>query len=78
MMTAIVAIIGIISTLVSWFFNPKRIIYSQLDSVYLKLEGLYVKRDEALLINDSDALTTITGDILRLCKTKNILLQRLR
>ena len=77
-LTIIASIVGIISTLVAWFFNPKRIIYSQLDAVYGQLEALYAKRDKALAENDSNTLTIVTASIIGLCKTKNILLQRLR
>lgn len=77
MLAAIVAALGIVSTLLAWFLNPKRVLYAQLDSIYKQLEDLYVKRDKALAENDSYTLTIVTANIVSLCKAKNNLLQRL-
>ena len=77
MITAIVSLLGIASTLCAWFFNPKRILYAELDSIYKQLEELYVKRDKALTANDSDALTVVTADIVKLSQRKASLFQRL-
>ncbi len=78
MITAITAALGIAATLLAWFLNPKRVLYSQLDSIFKQLETLYVKRDDALAKNDIDTITVITADIVKLCETKNRLLQRLK
>lgn len=77
MITLVTGVLGILGTLIAWYFNPKRIFYSQLDTIYKQLEGLYAKRDEALAKNDSDTLTIVTADILRLCTSKAVLLKRL-
>ncbi len=74
--SAIVGIIGIISTLLAWFLNPKRVLYAELDSIYKKLEVLYVQRDKALVENDSNTLTIVTSDIIRLSNRKNTIIQR--
>jgi len=77
MMTAIVSVLGIVSTVLAWKLNPRRLIYAELDSIYRKLEDLYKERDEALKNNDTDTLTRVTADIVRLAQRKNSLLQRL-
>ena len=73
----ITGVIGVISTLLAWFLNPRRQLYAELDQVYKQLEECYVKRDKALATNDSDGLTLVTADIVRLCNRKTSLLQRL-
>jgi hypothetical protein len=78
MVAVLTAALGIASTLIAWFFNPRRLIYSELDKIYLTLEALYGKRDKALQENNSDMLTVVTADIIKLCNRKAILLQRLR
>lgn len=77
MMVLITGIIGLLGTLAAWFLNPRRQIYAELDSIYKQLEECYVKRDKALVDNDSDTLTIVTADIIRLCTRKASLLQRL-
>ena len=77
MLAAITAALGIIATLCAWFLNPKRQVYAELDGIYKELELLYAKRDVALANNDSDTLTIVTADIVRLCQRKTVLLQRL-
>lgn len=77
MFTAIVAILGIASTLISWFFNPKQAIYRELDSIYKQLEALYVRRDKALETNNSPELTVVTASIVQLSTRKSSLFQRL-
>jgi hypothetical protein len=77
MITLITGVIGIVATLLAWFLNPRRQLYAQIDQVYKDLEADYVKRDIALAANDSDTLTIVTFDILRLCTLKTRLLQRL-
>lgn len=76
-LTIISSALGIVSTLAAWFFNPRRRLYAELDSIYKQLEVLYGKRDKALVKKDNDALTIVTADIIRLCNRKTILLQRL-
>ena len=73
----IALVLGILSTILAWNLNPKRLIYSELDGIYKKLDKLYGERDEALAKNDSDTLTRVTADIVRLAERKNSLLQRL-
>lgn len=73
----IASILGIVSTVLAWNLNPKRKIYAELDSIYKQLEVCYEIRDKALAENDSDTLTIVTSDILRLATRKNTLLQRL-
>lgn len=77
MIALITGIIGLASTLCAWYLNPKRQLYATIDSIYKQLEDLYVKRDKALSENDSIALTLVNANILRLCQTKNNILQRL-
>lgn len=77
MIAIIASALGIIGTLVAWKFNPRRVIYSELDAIYKRLDGLYGERDKALAENDSDTLTRVTADIIGLCQRKNTLLQRL-
>jgi hypothetical protein len=72
----IVGVIGIISTLLAWFLNPKRAMYAELDSIQKNLEQLYVKRDEALAKNDVNAITDISALIVGLRNRKNEILQR--
>ncbi len=70
-----IGVIGIISTLLAWFLNPKRRIQAELDAISKKLEVLYVQRDEALQKNDSDSLTAITSQLVKLYARKAVLLQ---
>jgi hypothetical protein len=70
-------ILGIAGTLCAWFFNPKRALYAELDSIYKQLEVAYAKRDKALQDHDSDTLTIANSIIIELCNRKAILLQRL-
>ncbi len=77
MVELITAIAGIIATLLAWFLNPKRAMYAELDSIYKQLEVLYAKRDKALADNDSDTLTIVTADIVKLFTRKTVLFQRL-
>jgi len=78
MITLITGVVGIVATLLAWFLNPRRQLYADIDKVYKDLEECYAKRDKALATNDSDTLTIVTADIVRLCARKTILLQRLR
>jgi hypothetical protein len=77
MLAAITGIIGIISTLLAWFLNPRRRLYAELDQIYKELEGWYVKRDKALIAHDDDTLTICNAAIIGLSSRKGILLQRL-
>lgn len=76
--SGIVALVGIISTIVAWKYNPKGAVNRELDKIYKELEELYAKRDKALQDHDNDSLTVITSDIMRLCARKTVLLQRLK
>jgi len=77
MIALLTGVVGIIATLLAWNLNPRRRLYAAIDLVYKELEDCYVKRDKALAENDSDTLTIVTADIVRLCETKARLLQRL-
>jgi hypothetical protein len=77
MLAAITAALGIIATLCAWFLNPKRRLYAELEQIYKDLEVLYAKRDKALANNDSDTLTVVTADIIKLCARKTRILQQL-
>lgn len=77
MLALITGVVGIIGTLLAWHMNPRRQLYAEIDKVYKQLEECYVKRDKALASNDSDTLTVVTADIIRLCAHKTTLLQRL-
>ncbi len=68
--------IGIASTLVAYYFNPKRMMYAELDGIAKKWEALNVKRDEALAKNDSDSLTIINASIDILRARQTVLLHR--
>lgn len=76
MLEIITGVLGIAGTLIAWFLNPKRLLYAELDSIYRELEDLYAKRDNALATNNTDELSSITSDIIRLSVHKNTLLQR--
>jgi hypothetical protein len=75
--TIIAGVVGITSTILAWKLNPRRRTYAELDSVYTQLEKLYKRRDKALAENNSDELTAVTVDIIRLRKKSHDLLQRL-
>jgi len=77
MIALITGVVGIVATLLAWFLNPRRQLYAKIDDVYKQLEECYVKRDKALATNDSDSLTLVTADIIRLCTLKTSLFQRL-
>ena len=74
--SAIVSLLGIISTLIAWNLNPKRKLYAELDSIFKQLDQLYKERDEALAKNDSDSLTIITASIVKLCQRKAYIFQQ--
>ena len=76
MITIIISVLGIISTLLAWFLNPRRRLYAELDAIYKKLEELYAARDKALISNDSVILTLVNADITKLLTRKAILFQR--
>ncbi len=76
MIELITAALGIAGTLIAWFLNPKRAMYAELDSIQRQLEELYVKRDDALSKNNSDVVTVVTADIIRLLNRKTQILQR--
>lgn len=78
MFTIIAGVLGIAGTLIAYFLNPKQAIYRELDAIYHQLEGLYVKRDQALENNDTNTLTLVTASIVQLSARKNTLFQRLK
>ncbi len=77
MITLITAILGIISTIAAWYFQPKRKLYSELDQLYNKLEKLYERRDKALMANDSNELTVCVKEISVLKIKKAMILKQL-
>jgi peptide subunit release factor 1 (eRF1) len=77
MIALLTGIVGLATTILAWYLNPRRQLYDEIDRTYRELEENYVKRDKALADNDSDALTAATAAIVRLCQIKNCLLQRL-
>lgn len=76
-LTLIVGIVGIISTIVAWKFNPKTQIYVELDKIMREIEQEEKRRDKALSDNNSGDLTIVTFALDRLRKRKTDLLQRL-
>jgi hypothetical protein len=78
MIALITGMVGIASTILAWFLNPRRKLYAELDSIYKTLEVCYEKRDKALQNGDNDTLTIVFADIVKLCQRKAVLLQRLR
>ena len=74
--SAIVALLGIASTLIAWNLNPKRRLYTELDSIFKQLDKLYKERDDALTNSDNDKLTIVNADIIKLCQRKAYLLQQ--
>lgn len=76
-LTLIVGIVGIISTIVAWKFNPKTQIYVELDKIMREIEQEEKRRDKALSDNNSGDLTIATFALDRLRKHKTDLLQRL-
>ncbi len=73
----LVGIIGIISTWMAWKFNPKRLMYEELDRIFSTWEKLNVQRDEALEKNDTDTLTIVVSELNKLRERKTEILQRL-
>jgi hypothetical protein len=74
-------IVGIISTLLAWFFAPQRKkdkLRQQLVDIYKDLEIQERKRDEALQSGDSNMLTIVTNNIIKLRNAKACILQQLR
>lgn len=78
MLTLIAGVVGIVSTILAWNLNPKRKSYAELDDIYKKLDRLYEERDAALVNHDSDTLSRVTADIVRLSARKRCILQRLK
>ena len=74
--SAIVAILGIASTLIAWNLNPKRRLYAELDSIFKQLDKLYKERDDALTNHDNDKLTIVNADIIKLCQRKAYIFQQ--
>ena len=74
--SAIVALLGIASTLIAWNLNPKRRLYAELDSIFKQLDKLYKERDDALTNHDNDKLTIVNADIIKLCQRKAYIFQR--
>jgi hypothetical protein len=70
-------VLGIASTLLAYYFNPKRKIYVELDQLLIEKENWERKRDEALVKNDRNVLTVATAYLLRIKKRQAELLQRL-
>jgi hypothetical protein len=77
MFTIIVSVLGIVSTIIAWKLNPRRLIYAELDHIYKKLDYEYAVRDKALAANNSDLLTIANANIIKLCTRKAVLFQRL-
>ena len=80
MIALITGVVGLISTILVYFWGPqagKRKIYTELDFIYKSLEELYRDRDKALQDHNDNNLTRITALIISMCKRKTILLQRL-
>lgn len=71
------ALLGIIGTVWAWYANPRRQLYAEADSIFIKWEKLNVIRDKALSTNDSDSLTVVTSQLNELRKRKTEVLQRL-
>ena len=78
MFTIIASVLGIVSTLLAWFMNPRRKLYAELDAIYKELENCYEKRDKALVDHNNDVLAVVTADIMRLAQRKSTLLRRLQ
>jgi len=77
---AIIAFLGIVSTLIAYLLNPqkRKDDYRQrVIKIYRQLENLERERDEALRKNDIDKLSIVTNDIIRLRKDKTNILQLL-
>lgn len=77
MIALITGIIGLIATLAAWFLNPRRLVYAELDGIYVYLDKLYLRRDKALQNNDSNELTIVTQEIEKLATRKAVLIKRL-
>jgi len=76
-LTIIATALGIISTIVAWKLNPRRVIYAELDNIYKQLEVCYAKRDKALSDGDNNSLSVAVNDICRLRSRKSTLSKRL-
>lgn len=77
---AVIAFLGIVSTLMAYLLNPQRRkddYRKKLINIYQQAEALERGRDEALRKNDIDKLSIITNDIIRLRKDKANILQLL-
>lgn len=75
MWTAITAIIGLVSTVLAWFFNPARRNMAELNNIFKELDSLYIERDRALEKNDYNTLTRVIARINVLRERKNSLFQ---
>lgn len=75
--SGISAFVGGMGTYLTFKFNPKQRVYSELDLLQKKVKVLYEKRDDALAINDGWGLTAATDDIAELHSRQMEIIQRL-
>lgn len=73
----ILAILGIISTVLAYKLNPKQKLYDELDGINSQLNKLKEVRDNAQAKDQTDVLTAATDDFIKLCARRNEILQRL-
>lgn len=73
--SGIVALLGIVSTLIAYNLNPKKVLATKLAEIDKQIKEWGVKRDEALLKGDVDNLTIANYSITQLLQTRSNLLQ---
>ena len=73
--SGIVALLGIVSTLIAYNLNPKKVLATKLAEIDKQIKEWGVKRDEALLKGDVDNLTIANYSITELMQNRYKLLQ---
>lgn len=76
--TGIVTLLGIISTIVAFRFNPRQRLYDDIDKIFIEEDKLRHERDVALKKNDSDTLTSTLALLIALRQRKLELMRRLK
>jgi len=77
--TAITALLGIIGTVVAYRYSPQRRVDKinvELADIAAERRKLEQERDKALHENNSDVLTRVAADFIRLRSHEDVLLQQ--
>lgn len=76
--TIVGALLGIVGTWIKYRLDPRQRVYDGLDDIAKRKLKLERQRDEALLSNNTDALTVAGNALFKLRDEEAKLLQRLR